>query len=193
LSVKCSEALDVGKDCCARLAVVRSPGQIASVVLYRDAHLWNWVIYDSAGIWSGYLDGIRLDAPLEDASARLAVHVARNWNGHELPGPWMPKDEDSWSAGEPPPAEVDDADNWPQSPSHDWPSVFHAGDVVRLGDGRVAVVSCVMNYAPGPPPTWELVVLTLGWWGGPDHVMAMPWKCRPAPEAADEARRQGLL
>lgn len=172
---------------------MRSPGRIATVVLNRTPHLWEWVISDSAGAWDGYLDGIRLDAPMEDASARLAGHVARNWGGQELPGPWESNGENSWRAGEWPPTVVEDQDDWPQSPSHDWPSVFHCGDVVRLGDGRLAVVSCLLDYPNEPPTKWELVVLTLGSWGGPDHVIALPWKCRPAPDAAEEARRQGLL
>ncbi|MGH9038858.1 MAG: hypothetical protein ACRDZ3_01360 [Acidimicrobiia bacterium] len=64
--------------------------------------------------------------------------------------------------------------------------------MVRLEDGRVAVVVSVLDYAPEPPSRWELVVETIGPWGGPDHFIQEPWHCRPAPEAREEARRQGL-
>ncbi len=87
---------------------------------------------------------------------------------------------------------MEDADEWPQSPTHDWPSVFCCGDVVRLNDGRLAVVGCVLNYAPEPPEKWELVVRTLDR-GHLDDTIWTPMDCRPAPEAAEEARRQGLL
>lgn len=96
-------------------------------------------------------------------------------------------------AGEPPPAAVDDLDDWPRDPTHDWPSVFDCGDVVRLDDGRLAVISGVLNYAPEPPPKWELVVRTLGRSGHLDDTMWPAYACRPAPEAVDEARRQGLF
>jgi hypothetical protein len=173
---------------------VRSPGQIVSVVLHRDAHLWNWVIYDSGGVWKGYLAGIRLDAPVEDAIARLADHVARHWGGHDLPGTWQVAGENSWRAGNlPPAAVVDDADDWPQSPSHDWPSVFRGGDVVRLDDGRLAVVVGILDCAPEPPPNWELIVEMIGYSGHLDDSIWPPSRCRPAPEAVDEARGQGLL
>lgn len=64
---------------------MRSPGQIVSVVLSRDAHLWQWVIHDSTGVWNGFVE-VSVTAPLEEASALLASHVARNWDGQELPG-----------------------------------------------------------------------------------------------------------
>jgi hypothetical protein len=63
---------------------------------------------------------------------------------------------------------------------------------VLLYDGRVAVVSMILNYAPDPPPRWELVVSTLGSWGGPDDFITEPWLCRPYPDGKDEARRLEL-
>jgi hypothetical protein len=150
------------------------------------------VIYDSAGIWNGFLTGIRLDAAVEQASARLAEHVASHWSGQELPGPWEPTGENSWIAGASPPPAAEDSDDRPQSPTYDWPSVFRSGDVVRLDDGRLAVVGCVMNYAAEPPAKWELVIRTLDS-GHLDDTIWAPWHCRLAPGAQDEAHRQGLL
>lgn len=46
LQVRPSE-LSVGDQVSPKLGhtgVVRAPGQIASVVLHQDAHLWNWVV-----------------------------------------------------------------------------------------------------------------------------------------------------
>jgi hypothetical protein len=83
-------------------------------------------------------------------------------------------------------------DEWPEDPYYDWPRHFRQGDVVRLDDGRVAIVSMILDCAPEPPPRWELVVTAIGSWGGPDDFITEPWLCRPAPEAIDEARHLGL-
>ncbi|MCA1846863.1 MAG: hypothetical protein LC792_27450 [Actinobacteria bacterium] len=168
-----------------------APGQIAGVLLYRGWHLWRWEIYDSVGLWNGYVD-VPLAAPLEEASERLAIHIARHWSGQELPGPWEPIGEDLWSAGQPLGAVIPEDDR-PQDRTFDWSSVYRAGDVVRLDDGRVAVVRCVIDAGPKPPSFWQLVITATGWWGGPDHFITVPRDCRPAPETREEARREGLL
>lgn len=84
-------------------------------------------------------------------------------------------------------------DAWPEDPHHDWPRYFRAGDIVRLHDGRVAVVGQVLNYADEPPPRWQLKVRAMGWWGGPDDFITEPWMCRPDPDAREEAELLGLL
>jgi hypothetical protein len=131
---------------CGQTGVVRAPGQIIGVLLYRGWHVWRWEIYDSVGLWRGVLT-VPLAASLEEAGERLAIHVARHWNGQELPRPWEPIGEDLWSAGEPLSVVVEEDDR-PQDASYDWPSVYRSGDVVRLDDGRVGIVS-IMDYAPG--------------------------------------------
>jgi hypothetical protein len=88
---------------------------------------------------------------------------------------------------------ADDPSEWPDDPTYDWPSVFRGGDLVRLDDGRLAVVLCIMNYAPEPPYRWQLNVRTTNSGGGPDDLIADPRDCRPDPAGEDEARALGLL
>ncbi len=81
--------------------------------------------------------------------------------------------------------------DWPPpDPTFDWPSVFKPRDVVRLDDGRIAVVGTILDYATQPPARWELIVRTTGARGGPDDTITEPWLCRPTP--ADTAAAQDL-
>jgi hypothetical protein len=161
------------------------------VLLFRGWHLWRWEIYDSVGLWNGYVE-TPLAAPLEEASERLGIHIARHWKGQALPGPWHEISEDVWAAGDPLSVVVED-DERPQDRAFDWSTVIQPGDVVRLDDGRVALVYQVMDVGAKPLSFWELLVTATGWWGGPDDFLTAPRQCRLAPEAREEARRQGLL
>lgn len=82
---------------------------------------------------------------------------------------------------------------WPSDPHHDWTQHFGAGDGVRLGDGRPAVVRTIQDYAPHPPSKWELIVSALDCNGFPDTFIVEPWTCRPDPAATREVAEQGLL
>lgn len=83
--------------------------------------------------------------------------------------------------------------DWPPpDPTFDWPSVFKRGDVVRLDDGRIAVVGEVMDCAPDPPARWELIVRTTGKFAEMDDTITEPWLCRLAPEDAAAAVVLGL-
>ena len=86
--------------------------------------------------------------------------------------------------------------NWPADPSLDWPSRFHPGDVVRLDDGRVAVVATVQDYSSdASPPMYELLLRHRPSNGPPDEDIFEPWMATPAPDALSRelARAQGLL
>lgn len=78
----------------------------------------------------------------------------------------------------------------------DWPSRFHPGDVVRLDDGRVAVVVMVLDSSPdSSPPQYELLLRHRPPSGPPDDDLFPPWKVMPAPDSIsrEEARAQELL
>lgn len=83
---------------------------------------------------------------------------------------------------------------WDADPSLDWSSRFHPGDVVRLDDGRVAVVVMVNNYGTDRPK-YELLLHHRPPNGGPDDDIFEPWMATPAPDtqSREEARAQGLL
>jgi hypothetical protein len=86
--------------------------------------------------------------------------------------------------------------DWGPDPSLDWPSRFHPGDVVRLDDGRVAVVAMVLDSSPSSsPPKYELLLHYLHHTGAPDDDLFSPWRATPAPDprSLEEARAQGLL
>jgi hypothetical protein len=83
-------------------------------------------------------------------------------------------------------------DRPPPDPTFDWPSVCKSGDVVRLDDGRIAVVAMIMDYATELPARWELVVRTTGAFGDLDDAATEPWLCRPAPEEKAAAQDLGL-
>jgi hypothetical protein len=85
--------------------------------------------------------------------------------------------------------------NWGPDPSLDWPSRFHPGDVVRLDDGRVAVVVMVMDSSPDKPSHYELLLHHRPRTGPPDDDLFSPWRATPAPDSRslEEARTQGLL
>lgn len=84
------------------------------------------------------------------------------------------------------------SDRLPPDPTFDWPGVFKRGDVVRLDDGRIAVVEEVRNYAPDPPARWEPIERTTGEFGEIGDTITEPWLCRPAPEDAGGAEDLGL-
>ncbi len=83
-------------------------------------------------------------------------------------------------------------DRSPSDPTYDWPRVFKGGDVVRLDDGRIAVVEMIMDYAPDPPAKWELIVRTISECGSLDDTITEPWLCHLAPEGVAEAEALGL-
>jgi hypothetical protein len=86
--------------------------------------------------------------------------------------------------------------DWGPDPSLDWPSRFRSGDVVRLDDGRVAVVVMVMDSSPdGSPPHFELLLHHRPLVGPPDDDLFSPWRATPAPDAEsrEEARAQGMF
>ena len=58
-------------------------------------------------------------------------------------------------------------------PTFEWPSVFARGDVVRLDDGRIAVVGEIVDDAAEPPARWELIVRTTGELGEMDDTEAL--------------------
>ena len=49
-------------------------GELTSVVLYRDfrGNRWKYAIYDSVGVWDGWLADLEAEAPFEVAAASLA-------------------------------------------------------------------------------------------------------------------------
>jgi len=85
---------------------------------------------------------------------------------------------------------------WGADPSLNWPSRFRLGDVVRLDDGRIALVVMVLDYSPvGSPAKYELLLRHRPPTGLPDEDIFEPWMATPAPDAQSrqEARAQGLL
>jgi hypothetical protein len=79
---------------------------------------------------------------------------------------------------------------WPSDPHHDWPQHFRVGDVVRLTDGRPAVVRAVQDYAPDPPSRWDLIVSALDRNGFPDTFIVEPWDCCLDPTVAQGPRHR---
>jgi hypothetical protein len=75
------------------------------------------------------------------------------------------------------------------------PSGFHPGDAVRLDDGRIAVVTMVLDdYSPDPSKD-ELLLHHRPRGGEPDDDLFPPSMARPAPDpkSREEARAEGLL
>jgi hypothetical protein len=75
-------------------------GELASVVLYRDLRgdRWKYAIYDSVGVWDGWLLDLTAAAPFDVAAEALAGFLQEHW-GQSLRWPWVEQRPDWWAAG----------------------------------------------------------------------------------------------
>ena len=75
-------------------------GVLAAVVLYRDRprDRWRWAIYDSLGVWDGWLPEPGADAEFELAAIALEAHLLEHWK-QVLQWRWEQTRADWWAAG----------------------------------------------------------------------------------------------
>ena len=81
-------------------ARVAEYGELTSVVLYRDSrgNRWKYAIYDSVGVWDGWLPDLEAEAPFDVAADSLAKFLQEHWH-QAARWPWVEVKPNWWTAG----------------------------------------------------------------------------------------------
>jgi hypothetical protein len=75
-------------------------GELARIVLYRDVRgdRWRYAIYDSIGVWDGWLPDLSAESDLQVVAAALGGFIFEHWK-QSIDWPWKADQEGWWSAG----------------------------------------------------------------------------------------------